>query len=510
MRKLLIIPLLFYFCLSFGQSGISIPGIASPRFSVPRLTYRYWGSGMHLVTDIDSVNLLLALKANLSGGNTLNGTQIINTGFLTMMYGVPIAFENPTVSAYTGFLVENVSNGNHNWIIPSRNDTLAGTSQIRKLDTIITSRYVPKTTTVAGFALSGNVTLANFSSADLSVTVSGAYNGSTSRTIAVNQGFAFNWTGAQTYANSIALNANNTYSFGSTTNGFAALYSRIISSNSALTFNTSNSNSMLFQIGGTELMRLASTGGFLINTTTDNFTDKLQVNGSILGTGLKSSGFGGGKALVSSGTSITESSVTSTQLGYLGTTTSDVQTQLNSKGAGTVTSVSSANTDIGVATGTTTPVLTFNRGLTTLTNYVDNFSTQVIGGTKTFSLNAIFNAGAQINPSFVLQWGASGNFGQLVPPIFTGARSWTLPDASGPIGLTFHGNSTTTGAATTTVTVTIGTTMTGTNYFVAITPRDLLTAVNYYISAKTTTTFDVTFVTALTGSINFDYNITTP
>lgn len=70
-----------------------------------------------------------------------------------------------------------------------------------------------------------------------------------------------------------------------------------------------------------------------------------------------------------------------------------------------------------------------------------------------------------------------------------------------------HGNSTTTGAATTAVTVTIGSTMANTNYFVAITPQDLLTAVNYYISAKTTTTFTITFVTALTGSINFDYFI---
>lgn len=68
-----------------------------------------------------------------------------------------------------------------------------------------------------------------------------------------------------------------------------------------------------------------------------------------------------------------------------------------------------------------------------------------------------------------------------------------------------HGNSTTTGTATTVVTVTIGTTQANNTYAVSITPRDLLTAVNYYISAQTTTTFDVTFVTALTGSINFDY-----
>ncbi len=49
-----------------------------------------------------------------------------------------------------------------------------------------------------------------------------------------------------------------------------------------------------------------------------------------------------------------------TELSYVKGVTSAIQTQLNSKGAGTVTSVSSANGDLTVATGTTTPVLTIN------------------------------------------------------------------------------------------------------------------------------------------------------
>jgi len=40
-----------------------------------------------------------------------------------------------------------------------------------------------------------------------------------------------------------------------------------------------------------------------------------------------------------------------------------------------------------------------------------------------------------------------------------------------------HNNSTTTGAATTRVTVAIGATMSNTSYFANITPKDLLTAV---------------------------------
>lgn len=124
--------------------------------------------------------------------------------------------------------------------------------------------------------------------------------------------------------------------------------------------------------------------------------------------------------------------------------------------------------------------------------------------------NLSSSLGISLNPAYVLQWGISGNFGQLVPPPFTAPRNWLLPDESGTIAIVYHGNSTTTGTATTTVTVTIGSTMSGTNYFISITPRDLLTAINYYISAKTTTTFDITFTTAVTGSINFDWIVITP
>lgn len=98
------------------------------------------GFSPSLYDPTSSIQTQLNGKAILSGGNTLLGNQIIGSGFLTILYGVPLAFENPTVSAYTGFLVENVSNGNHSWIIPSRNDTLAGASQIRKLDTLITGK----------------------------------------------------------------------------------------------------------------------------------------------------------------------------------------------------------------------------------------------------------------------------------------------------------------------------------------------------------------------------------
>lgn len=59
--------------------------------------------------------------------------------------------------------------------------------------------------------------------------------------------------------------------------------------------------------------------------------------------------------------------------------------------------------------------------------------------------------------------------------------------------------------ATTTFTVTIGTTQANNTYKVVASPSNALSAVMFYINNKTTTTFDVVFVTALTGAVAFDW-----
>ncbi len=111
---------------------------------------------------------------------------------------------------------------------------------------------------------------------------------------------------------------------------------------------------------------------------------------------------------------------------------------------------------------------------------------------------------------------ASGVLGTITAlPSGTTATTQSANDNSTKVATTAYvdaikpikGNSTTTGTATTVVTVTIGSTMANNTYTVVPTPKDLITAVNWYISAQTTTTFDVTFVTALTGSINFDWTL---
>lgn len=57
MRKLLFILLLIPIW-SFGQSGVTMPGISSPRWSLPLLTYRYYAGGFHLLMDKDSAALV--------------------------------------------------------------------------------------------------------------------------------------------------------------------------------------------------------------------------------------------------------------------------------------------------------------------------------------------------------------------------------------------------------------------------------------------------------------------
>lgn len=61
------------------------------------------------------------------------------------------------------------------------------------------------------------------------------------------------------------------------------------------------------------------------------------------------------------------------------------------------------------------------------------------------------------------------------------------------------------GTATTTFTVTIGTTQANTTYKVNVTPTVLLAAAAFFVNNKTTTTFDVVYLAGLTGTVTFDW-----
>jgi hypothetical protein len=69
------------------------------------------------------------------------------------------------------------------------------------------------------------------------------------------------------------------------------------------------------------------------------------------------------------------------------------------------------------------------------------------------------------------------------------------------------GSYSTTGSATTSFVVTIGTTMPNTTYRVPVTPTSSVAAGNFFVTNKTTTAFTVTYTTALTGSVAFDWSV---
>lgn len=64
------------------------------------------------------------------------------------------------------------------------------------------------------------------------------------------------------------------------------------------------------------------------------------------------------------------------------------------------------------------------------------------------------------------------------------------------------------GAATTTFTVTFGGTQPNATYKVNVTPTNLLSAALFYVTNKTTTTFDVVYLAGLTGTVEFDWLLT--
>lgn len=63
------------------------------------------------------------------------------------------------------------------------------------------------------------------------------------------------------------------------------------------------------------------------------------------------------------------------------------------------------------------------------------------------------------------------------------------------------------GTATTSFVVTIGTTQANATYKVSVEPTNLLAAAVQYVSAKTTTTFTVTYLAGLTGTVTFDWSV---
>lgn len=59
--------------------------------------------------------------------------------------------------------------------------------------------------------------------------------------------------------------------------------------------------------------------------------------------------------------------------------------------------------------------------------------------------------------------------------------------------------------AQTTKTIPLGFTASGVDYHVSITARNAVSAGTHFITNKTTTTFDITYTSAITGDLLFDF-----
>lgn len=92
------------------------------------------------------------------------------------------------------------------------------------------------------------------------------------------------------------------------------------------------------------------------------------------------------------------------------------------------------------------------------------------------------------------------------------AAIWVIKNISyvgfGRTGIPIAGSYSSVGTATTTFTVTIGVTEPITTYKINVTPTDALAAALYYVTNKTATTFDVVYISGLTGTVSFDWNLT--
>ena len=133
----------------------------------------------------------------------------------------------------------------------------------------------------------------------------------------------------------------------------------------------------------------------------------------------------------------------------------------------------------------------------------------VVGSTTTGSLtvNGVITQGAQTSTLIpgTIEVSASGDRITHVPFGATFARQ-SIAYLSDIKQQVIGGQYTGTGTATTTYTVTIPT-QANTTYKVNVEPTNALTAVMQYATNKTTTSFDVTFVTALTGAVAFDWTL---
>jgi hypothetical protein len=177
MKKLLFIPLLIISACAFGQAGVSIPGVLSPRHSIPPLTYRFWSNNTaHLVLDKDSAALVYApLTSPTFAGTVTLGNIRSSSGTPSISIGA---------NAGTGATVSIVGN-NQVGIITVNTGTSATTGV---LCTLTLNGYsfptscVPVLTHYSGAAITGDVSVNSLSANAFSIYMNGGVVSSSSYT----------------------------------------------------------------------------------------------------------------------------------------------------------------------------------------------------------------------------------------------------------------------------------------------------------------------------------------
>jgi len=210
--------------------------------------------------------------------------------------------------------------------------------------------------------------------------------------------------------------------------------------------------------------------------------------------------------VIRSVTSFTNSTPTSGIFKFVNFTADFGTNKLNINGTSTISfencSVKSTNSPLGVVTNVSGGNFIIKNSTFEVVNAVP-LMTGGAGGTRTLTI-----AGVSTNATMLSDQNGTGVTVNVIGKnsVADGVESkdavnkGQLDTASGT-----SGSFSATGTATTTFTVTIGTTQADALYKVTASPSNVLSAVMFYINNKTTTTFDVVFVTGLTGAVAFDW-----
>lgn len=290
-----------------------------------------------------------------------------------------------------------------------------------------------------------------------------------------------------------------------------------------LFFSPGATRNILAQVSGSTaitstLIPFATTSGYLTSSSNLNFSTGLGVGSTgsnAFAIVMGGSGYTSG-VMGMVGASVSPTAGSSSALGFFGGTIVEAA-------SGTHTYLASVNIDAptitgGVATVTNTATLRIS-GAPSATVTGSNSPLWIVSGVSRFG-----TAGTSLG-SFTLEGNTSGVV-TVQPQAAAGTYNFNLPTTAGTSGqfLTSGGGSSSpmtwttsatvksgsfsgVGTATTTFTVTFGGTQADANYQVNVTPTAALSAALFYVTNKTTTTFDVVYLAGLTGTVTFDWSL---